>query len=769
MDTIPYSRLGDSGGPELGLGKEMPKSMEAPRGEANGNPRKTWVSMTLVAIAALVLFVCSMAHGHCEGHAKMQKMWAQLTGEDSQLEFQPPTIPLLVLDPFFQVHMMAEKATDDVTRGWYGNVREMQGLIRVDGNTYRFLGACTGGDGDACPQAMTQVDLDIGTIRTDFVFEDPQKRIELRVTYMGTPYTDDEERFARPVGYVVHDVRSIDDQNHEVQLYLDASAEHAVFNGKDVVEWDGWEQEGLKGIRIGTVAQQFLHRQGDRMNLDWGFLHIAARPDHDEHSDNPMTIVRGGSADVNRLAFESSGKVSRTPDQNNPRPCGEINEKNKTVISISKDMQTVNDSKRHIVMVAYDDIYSVNFFGTKLMGYWRQQYNSIQGAMAAAQTETDDMLERAASHDESEFNTLQKLGGTKYALVTRLAYRQTLGALKLVWNEEKQSTWMFLKEISTNGDMNTVDVVYPASPALLYHNPWYLQKLLEPMLDFANNSTSLQYWKPFSPHELGVYPVANHGTKDQEPMPMENTGNMFFMILGILQRTSDHEWIQPFYPLLETWAKYLNQTLPFPAHQLCTDDFKGPLANNTNLAAKGIVALEAFAEICHTLKKSECDSFSNWAQYHAKTWMKTAREDLPVPHTKLAFGEEGSFSIVYNVLWQKLLNLGNKPFESYDAFVKEEISFYIRIANKYGTPLDSRDSKTKTDWLSWAAAMATSDEDFETLFGYLFRFYNESTVRVPLSDYFDTRTGIPQLHDFRDRPVVGAFYAKALIEEMKQI
>ena len=39
-------------------------------------------------------------------------------------------------------------------------------------------------------------------------------------------------------------------------------------------------------------------------------------------------------------------------------------------------------------------------------------------------------------------------------------------------------------------------------------------------------------------------------------------------------------------PMLTTWADYLIASLPFPANQLCTDDFTGRLANNTNLAAK---------------------------------------------------------------------------------------------------------------------------------------------------------------------------------------
>ena len=45
--------------------------------------------------------------------------------------------------------------------------------------------------------------------------------------------------------------------------------------------------------------------------------------------------------------------------------------------------------------------------------------------------------------------------------------------------------WAFLKEISSDGNVSTVDVVYPASPAWVYADPAYLGLLLEPLLGYA--------------------------------------------------------------------------------------------------------------------------------------------------------------------------------------------------------------------------------------------------------------------------------------------
>jgi hypothetical protein len=70
-----------------------------------------------------------------------------------------------------------------------------------------------------------------------------------------------------------------------------------------------------------------------------------------------------------------------------------------------------------------------------------------------------------------------------------------------------------------NGDMQTMDVVYPASPMMLYSNPELLSLLLVPVLTYANNETTTPFANPFSPHQLGTYPIADATTASQEASP----------------------------------------------------------------------------------------------------------------------------------------------------------------------------------------------------------------------------------------------------------
>ena len=70
--------------------------------------------------------------------------------------------------------------------------------------------------------------------------------------------------------------------------------------------------------------------------------------------------------------------------------------------------------------------------------------------------------------------------GEKYHTITSLTVRQSFGATQLVGT--KDSTYMFMKEISSNGNTQTVDVVFPLHPIILYTNPTLLKYLLEPFV-----------------------------------------------------------------------------------------------------------------------------------------------------------------------------------------------------------------------------------------------------------------------------------------------
>jgi len=56
-------------------------------------------------------------------------------------------------------------------------------------------------------------------------------------------------------------------------------------------------------------------------------------------------------------------------------------------------------------------------------------------------------------------------------------------------------------------------------------------------------------------------------------MQMEESGNMFLMLAGVVQKLNNTDFLKPYWNVMEIWAQYLNSTLPDPGNQLCIDNF----------------------------------------------------------------------------------------------------------------------------------------------------------------------------------------------------
>lgn len=53
------------------------------------------------------------------------------------------------------------------------------------------------------------------------------------------------------------------------------------------------------------------------------------------------------------------------------------------------------------------------------------------------------------------------MSGEDYAAIVELSTRQAMATFELTVGEEESEVFGFLKEISSNGDMSTVDVIFP--------------------------------------------------------------------------------------------------------------------------------------------------------------------------------------------------------------------------------------------------------------------------------------------------------------------
>jgi hypothetical protein len=241
---------------------------------------------------------------------------------------------------------------------------------------------------------------------------------------------------------------------------------------------------------------------------------------------------------------------------------------------------------------------------------------------------------------------------------------------------------MFQKEISSNGNMNTVDVIFPALPFYLYANPEMLKFVLNPL--FYNQENGF-YPNGYSMHDLGThFPNATgHVEGNDEYMPVEESSNMLLMAYAYFKFTGDTSFLSQHYVKYKQWATYVIEYSLVPEAQLSTDDFAGTLANQTNLAIKGIVGLKAMSFISEVLGDLlAAANYSATASSYYTQWEQFAI-DPSGTHTMLAYQSRGSFGLLYNTYPDKLLNLGIIPKGLYDM----QSDWYPTISQVFGVSL----------------------------------------------------------------------------------
>lgn len=156
-------------------------------------------------------------------------------------------------------------------------------------------------------------------------------------------------------------------------------------------------------------------------------------------------------------------------------------------------------------------------------------------------------------------------------------------------------------------------------------------------------------------------------------------------------------------------------------------------------------------------KKDIAEEYTNKAKEMAQEWIKMADDG---DHYRLTFDKEGTWSQKYNLIWNKILKFDVFP----DDVAQKEIAYYLTKQNKYGLPLDSRKNYTKSDWIIWTATLSDDMDTFKKFIVPLHKFVDETTDRIPMSDWYntDSKTHV----GFRARSVVGGYYIKMLNDRL---
>ncbi len=634
------------------------------------------------------------------------------------MKLRAPSIPLITVDPYFSVWSPNEVLNYKTPQHWTGAKNDIVGSVIIDGEELIFLGYLRN------LKKIPQTSLEINALSTLATYEND--KIKLSVRFMTPLLPDDLNLFTRPVSYMAVSYEKKDASVKDVRVKV-LVGDSLCLNRRNEKPTVREEKKfgNITAMRMGNTVQNPLNRSGDDLRIDWGYVYLA---------------VVGEAA---------TGEM---------RTHGWIN--------VFVDAPVTEKSEK-LFMFAYDDCAaSINYFGKTLRSYWNKDGKTIEEAISEAALDFEENKAKCDAFAAKMTEDALAAGGEKYADLLQLAYRQVVAAHKLVLDDNGDIIYVS-KECFSNGCAVTVDVSYPSIPMFLYYNPELIKGMLRPIYKFAASDA----WKyDYAPHDVGQYPLVtgqvyglNRETGEllhEKQMPVEECGNMIIMETNVALATGSADFAKKNMQTLVGWCEYLIKYGDDPENQLCTDDFAGHLAHNCNLTLKAIMGIAGMAILFKM--QGDAKSYKKYmaiAKEKALSWAARAKNEDG--SYRLAFDKDGSYSMKYNMVWDKIWGTGLFPKEVY----KNELASNFSRFNTYGMPLDSRCDQTKSDWLVWTATMTASKTEFKKFIEPLWDFYNETPDRVPMTDWYDTVSGM--LIGFIHRTVQGGLFIKMVSDSGK--
>src|SRR5271157_5614625 len=311
--------------------------------------------------------------------------------------FRPPAVPLVTYNPFLSIWSETDHLNDATTKHWTRHDHSLVSLIRIDGKTYRLMGA----EPKNAP-ALSQKSVEVLPTRSIYEFE--QAGVHVTLTFMQPALPDDLDVYSWPLSYITWNIRSSDGAAHQIELYDSTSSQLAVNKTTESVEWSRAAAGDLTLLRVGTQSQNVLGSSGDDHRINWGYAYAAA-------PSGPSQAAIGAAA-VLEKAFTERGGLPEALDTRMPRAVSDA----QPVMAFAFALGSVGtETVQRQVIVAYDEIFAIKYFGKKLLPYWARNGAKIEELMQTASKDFTRLLARCDAFDKELMADMTKVGGEKYA------------------------------------------------------------------------------------------------------------------------------------------------------------------------------------------------------------------------------------------------------------------------------------------------------------------------------------------------------------------
>lgn len=646
---------------------------------------------------------------------------------------QPPVVPLVVRNPYLSTWLRAREAPwAQWPMFWTGQQVGMSLMVSVpkSNTVYPLLGrpqdslvvnGRTDGLVLCCfghPTWLTSTDIvsfnlsypvfvgtsyDASTTNLTYRIPAPSSQLDhanLTISFLSPITPTSTLRQSIPASYISVFAQG----NFDLDVYFDVNGDWVSGDANSNIQWNRHEQiqshhPDLITWEIKRQEEQAFTEFNDR--AEWGRLLFTGSKD--------MTYASGSAQQVRR-SFAKTSLLSNQTEQN----FRAIND-NEPVFAFHKSFPLAfsnhsNPQAAALFTIAHIQDQVVQFASARGLTLMRPLWKSFllqdDALTAFHYGDAHNAVKLSSQYSAKLATDSHKAGGSDYTDIVALSARQVLGATSFAGTSE--NPLVFLKEISSNGNTQTVDVIFPAWPFFSYTNPRWLAYLLEPLLE---HQLSGQYPNKYSMHDLGAHfpNLTGHADGNDEYMPVEECGDMLIMGLSLVNslkyatksaaqslwstfgatpilsddakpfalhvNTENGEmfgldnqwggavqghkqakkWLEANYPIWKQWTEYLIDESLQPKNQLCTDDFAGWLPLQTNLALKGIVGIKAMSELASVVgRTSEAKYYRNISDVYISKWQEYGLS-RDKSRAKLAYNWFGSWTTLYSLFADAVL------------------------------------------------------------------------------------------------------------------
>ncbi len=272
--------------------------------------------------------------------------------------------------------------------------------------------------------------------------------------------------------------------NFEIDIYIDLNGLWVSANRGNEIVWELSQSQGssttgqspLKTWKVKRRVEQLFTEDADRG--EWGTLYFTGPAD---------VRHEAGTSALLRQRFSRTGTLQNIVDENFRSIMDE-----EPVFAFSKSFilngTSAAGGKAHdsvLFTIAHIQDPVIQFASarglTLMRPLWANYYLTADELLEFHYYDFNKAFKLASNYSGQLESDALKSGSEDYKDILALSARQVLGACSFSGTSDEPL--IFFKEISSDGNMNTVDVIYPAFPFFLYTNPKWLAYLMDPLIE----------------------------------------------------------------------------------------------------------------------------------------------------------------------------------------------------------------------------------------------------------------------------------------------